>query len=136
MSIKTIFVILLALFVIASFVEGHEAQEIMKEPTYIRSLGNFFGNLRRASSRGLSSLSSIFISIPFAKIVMSGAALLSLFFIFVRLIVVLGPILLLGAMARESTDASDLLRLLIDFYNQIIQALDEPSSQLNRTMST
>lgn len=134
MSSRIIFVLLLTLFVIA-FVEGYEYNEIMREPTRIKSLGSFFSDLKRASARSLSSLSSLLVSIPFTKIIMSGAALLSLFFIFVRLIVVLGPILLLGAMARENTDASDLLKLLIDFYNQIIIALDESPSEPNRAMS-
>lgn len=125
---------MLALFVVA-YAEGQETNEIIKKPTYIGSLGNYFNTLKRASSRGLSSVSSLLVSIPFTKIVMSGAALLSLFFIFVRLVVVLGPILLLGAMARESTDVSDLLRILIDFYHQIILALEEPSSQTDRAMS-
>lgn len=121
-------VLVLALYLIAN-VEGSEANEIIKKPTSIGSLRNFFGSLRRASSRGLSFASNLLVSIPFTKILVAGGALLSLFFIFVRLIVVLGPILLLGAMTRESTDASDLLKMLIEFYNQIILALDEQTSQ-------
>lgn len=121
-------VLVLALYLIAN-AEGSEANEIIKKPTSIGSLRNFFGSLRRASSRGLSFASNLLVSIPFTKILVAGGALLSLFFIFVRLIVVLGPILLLGAMTRESTDASDLLKMLIEFYNQIILALDEQTSQ-------
>lgn len=138
MGLRTVLVVVVvvvlvsALYLVAN-VEGSEANEVIKKPTSIGSLRSFFGSLRRASSRGLSFASNLLVSIPFTKVLVAGGALLSLFFIFVRLIVVLGPILLLGAMTRESTDASDLLKMLIEFYNQIILALDEQTSSPTAT---
>lgn len=62
---------------------------------------------------------------------MTTGALLGLFLVFIRILIVIGPILLLGALTRESTDAKDLLRMLIEFYNQVIVALDDQMSQSN-----
>lgn len=84
-----------------------------------------FSIIKKTSRQSLGFLSNLFVSIPFGKMLLAGGALLSLFFLFVRLIIVLAPILILGAMARESTDATDLIKMLIDFYNQVVIALDE-----------
>lgn len=90
---------------------------------------NFFSLLKQTSRQGASYVSELVASIPFGKIALASGALLSIFFLFIRLIVVLGPILILGAMTRESTDATDLLRMLIEFYNQVIVSLDEQMAQ-------
>lgn len=90
-------------------------------------LGNFFSVFKQASRQGASFLGDMAASIPFGKIALGGGALLGLFLLFLRLLIVLGPILILGAMTRESTDATDLLRMLIEFYNQIILSLEEQS---------
>lgn len=115
-------------FAALAWLEGLNAHELItsKPTSRIGSLRGFFGEIKKSSARGLNYLTNMLVSIPFTKIIMAGGALLSLFFIFVRLIIVLGPIMILGAMTRDgTTDASDLLKMLIEFYNQIVVALDE-----------
>lgn len=88
-------------------------------------LERFFSSLKRASSKGVDILGSLFHSFPFGRVALAGGALLSLLFLFVRLLIVMGPILILGSLTRDSTEPTDLLRMLIEFYNQMIVALEE-----------
>ena len=107
-----------------------EGAELGKES--IGTLGRFenlFSRLKQTSRQGASYASDLLASIPFGKVALASGALLSIFFLFIRLIVVLGPILILGAMTRESTDATDLMRMLIEFFNQVIVSLDEQMAQ-------
>lgn len=128
--------VILLLFVllvveISVHVQGNDIQEIKsrespKEGRAIGRLSDFFSSISRASSRSFSLVSNFLVShLPSKKILITSGALMSLFFIFVRLIIVMAPILLLGALTRESTDASDILQMLFDFYNQIIVALED-----------
>lgn len=135
MSYRALVCLLLAL-AICAYLEGLNASHEVTAPTKsesrsIGSLQAFFGQIKKASARGVGYASNMLLSIPFTKMLMVGGALLSLFFIFLRLIIVLGPIMLLAMASRESTDASDLLKILIEFYNQIVLALDEQMSQQN-----
>ena len=98
-------------------------------------LQNLLASFKKTSRQGLSVASNLLSYIPFGRILLAGGALLSLFFIFLRLLVVLGPILLLGALTRESTNATDLFRLLIEFYNEVIMALDQQMSSPNQVGS-
>lgn len=91
-------------------------------------LNALLSSVRRASSRSFSYLSSTLIATPITRILLTGGAILSLMLVFIRLVIVLGPILLLGALARESTDASDFLRMMIEFYNQVVLALDDAAT--------
>lgn len=129
-TIRSVILLLLA-------ITGH----FMVQPAYGAELGkslggrveNLFAILKQASRQGASYLSDLAISIPFGKIAVGGGALLGIFFLFLRLLIVMGPILILGALTRESQDATDLIRMLIDFYNQLIVSLDEqvqPPAQL------
>lgn len=89
---------------------------------------SFFSSLKQTSRQGVGLFKKFAASIPFTKVLLSGGAILSLFFIFIRMLIVIGPILILGAMTRESTDATDFLKMLIEFYNQIVVALDDQAS--------
>lgn len=102
-----------------------QAQDLAKSGR----LQKYFALLKQTPGQATSYARELITSIPFGKILLAGGALLSVFFLFVRLLVVLGPILILGALTRESTDATDLLRMLIEFYNQVIVALDEQMIQ-------
>lgn len=113
-----------------------EASELAKTSRAIGKLGNFFSNIKRASVRGVNLFTGMLASIPITKIMLAGGALLSLFFIFIRLLIVLGPILILGAMTRESTDTTDFLRILIEFYNQVLVALDEQIPAQDQPLSS
>lgn len=95
------------------------------------NLSSLLHSIKKASFHGAGIVKSAALAIPFTKILMTGGALLGLFFVFIRILVVIGPILLLGALTRESTDATDLLKMLIEFYNQVIVALDDQMSQAN-----
>lgn len=94
-------------------------------------LSSILHSIKQASFDGADLVRSAVVSIPFTKMVMTTGALLGLFLVFIRILIVIGPILLLGALTRESTDAKDLLRMLIEFYNQVIVALDDQMSQSN-----
>lgn len=120
--------LLLALLVLQIVVSYHvvAAEQSVSSPG---KLSNLFSNLKTASQRSFTYAGDLLTALPVGKIFLAGGALLSLLFIFVRLLIVLGPIILLGALTRESTDASDLLRMLIEFYNQVVIALDEQSQQ-------
>lgn len=116
------------LYLACQFPVPANAAELSKS-SHSGRLENFFAVLKVASRQGKNYVADLLETIPFKKIILSGGALLSLFFIFVRLLVVLGPILILGALTRESTDATDLMKILIEFYNQVIVALDDQMSQ-------
>lgn len=105
-----------------------EVASVVAKPT--GKLSEILSTIKEASVGGVSQASTWVRSLPFGKIFMTGGALLSLFFIFVRLVIVLGPILILGALTRESTDTGDFLRMLLEFYGQIIEAADPPSGQV------
>lgn len=93
-------------------------------------------NIKKASVGGARYINDLALSIPFTKAVLIGGALVSLFFLFLRILVVLGPILVLGAIARESsTDATDFLKMLIEFYNQIVEAMEEGAASGSSTGS-
>lgn len=127
MEIK--FAIFIVIIILILRIESQQSQADAAELAKSGQFHNIFSSLKQASHQGVNYVSDLVVSIPFGKIVLAGGALLSLFFIFVRLLVVLGPILLLGALTRDSTDATDLLRMLIEFYNQVIVALDEQMTQ-------
>lgn len=104
-----------------------EAAELIKSESgsYANKLSSILSGLRKSSFQGVQQASSLLVSLPFGKILLAGGALLSLLFIFLRLVVVLSPIFLLGALTRESTDFVDLLEMVIEFYNRIVIALDD-----------
>lgn len=141
MATKSIFIILMPLVFLLIGVVSNAQDGIEQQAKTITTkaegrsfkLANIFSQFKQTSIQGASFLRRSVSSIPIGKIVLIGGALLSLFFIFLRLLVVLGPILILGAMTRESTDATDVLRMLIEFYNQVIVALDEQMIQPSQT---
>lgn len=108
-----------------------EAAEITKvqRSSYLDKFNSIFSNLKKVSFQGIQQASGLLVSVPFGKILLAGGALLSLFFIFIRLIIVLSPIFLLGALTRESTDFVDLFEMLIEFYNRVVMALDDQALQ-------
>lgn len=118
----------LVTLVLLQFLHPLEAAELTKS-TRSGRVDNFIAVLKQASYQGANYARDLATSLPLTKILLAGGALLSLFLIFIRLIIVLGPILVLGAMTRESTDTTDLLRMLLEFYNQVVMALD---AQLNQ----
>lgn len=107
-------------------VEATNHQSLKPEP----KLESFFSSLKQTIQQRISLAKKLSLpfSLPLTKILLSGGAILSLLFIFMRMLIVIGPILLLGAMTRESTDATDLLKILIEFYNQVVVALDNQNS--------
>lgn len=111
-----------------SFTVVSASESISNQLSYKQSpfkLQNILQSVKKSSRQSFNYLSELIVSIPFTKILLASGALLSLFFVFIRLLIVLGPILILGAMTRESTNATDIIRMLIEFYNQVIVALDE-----------
>lgn len=94
------------------------------EPRVKRSISDLWTNLHEKSSRSLGSLTSLLQTIPITKIVLTSGTLVASLLILLRIIVVLGPILILGTLAREDTDIRDLIRQLIDNYKMIIETLD------------
>lgn len=99
-------------------------------------LSSILSTIKKASFHGVDTVSRVAVSIPFTKILMTAGALLGLLFVFMRILIVIGPILLLGALTRESTDATDLLKMLVEFYNQVIVALDDQMSQSSLETAT
>ena len=117
---------LLTCILVSLFCDAN-ASELSKISRY-NGLNDLFSSLKKIPSRGATFISDFALSIPFTKILLAGGALLGILFMFIRLLIVLGPIIILGAMTRESTDATDLLKMLIEFYNQVIVALDDQPS--------
>lgn len=86
-------------------------------------LVNFLSIAKQAAVQALSYFKDVAMNMPFGKILLAGA-LISLFSFFLRLIIVLGPIIALGAMTREGTDPRDFLMMFVNFYNNIVQNMD------------
>lgn len=125
-------IVLIVLMTILSKANHVNAAELIKA-TPLHGLENIFTSLKQTSRQGASFLTDLIASIPFGKIALASGALLSLILIFFRLLVVLGPILILGAMTRESTDTTDLIRTMIEFYKQVIVALNEQIAQSDQS---
>lgn len=124
MILKIVYGLTIVLVALMSTISGQELEKSSKSGTIL----NYLAILRQTSRQSIGYITNLAEAIPFTKVLLAGGALLSLFFIFVRLLVVLGPIILFGTLTRESTDVSDYLKLLIEFYNQIVQTLDEQIS--------
>lgn len=127
-------IIIVATIVMLIFVTTSNADKLAAEERDDQGLGkfsSFFSLLRRTSRQGVNIISDLAVSIPFSKILLSGAAILSLLLIFLRVLIVLGPILLLGTLARESTDATDFLKMMIEFYNQVVAELENQANVNN-----
>lgn len=134
--VLSVVAVLLTLLSQGQTVTGTELTKVFKLPR----MDGLLGTIKQASRQSASFVSDLVVSIPFTKILLTGGALLSLLFIFLRLLIVLGPILILGALTRESTDATDILKMLVEFYNQVIVALDDQaqaqSGGVNQPLST
>ena len=136
---KAILLLIASICIVDLATQRHEVlaeqfERSVKEPN---RLAKILSSVKRVSNRGFSVVGDFLASVSFTKIAIAAGALLSIFLLFVRLLVVLGPILILGAMTRESTESTDLIRMLIEFYNQIIVALDEQHmSAINQPQSS
>lgn len=108
-----------------------EAAQIVRtrRSSYLNKLSDVFSGFKEASFHGVKQARGLLVSLPLGKILLAGGALLSLFFIFLRIIIVFSPIFLLAALTRESTDVGDIIGMLIEFYNRIVIALDDQVPQ-------
>lgn len=102
-------------------ISGQEVQKSSRS----EKLVNLFAIIQQTSKQSLSYITNLAASIPFAKLILTGGALLSFFFVFIRFLIVLGPIILMGTLTRESSEATDFLKSLIEFYNQIVLTLED-----------
>lgn len=89
-----------------------------------RSLSSFIQNLQESTSRSFTSFTDLLPSISITKLILVSGALISVLFLFLRILVVIGPILILGAMAREDASVVDIVKIIVEGYNMIIEALD------------
>lgn len=131
MQLKLILILLAAIVLIdiTNVCPFADAAEPLVAKGRFSKLENLFSSFKQASVRGAGLARDLAVSIPFTKILLAGGAVLSLLFFFARLLVVLGPILLLGALTRESTDTRDAFRMVLEFFDQVIIALAEQMNQ-------
>lgn len=108
-----------------------EAAQIVRtrHSSYFDKLSDVVSGFKQATFQGVKQARGLLVSLPLGKILLAGGALLSLFFIFIRIIIVFSPIFLLAALTRESTDVGDIIGMLIEFYNRIVIALDDQAPQ-------
>lgn len=100
------------------------SQELQKS-TQSGTVMNYFAILKQASRQSYNYLMNFVDALPLTKMLLTSGAFLGLFFMLIRLVIVLGPIIFLGALTRESSEVSDYLKLLIEFYNHIVLAIDD-----------
>lgn len=95
-------------------------------------LDQVFTTMRSASSRSLGYLGSL-MGKPLGRILLAGGGVIGFILLAIRILVVAGPIFLLGSMARDSREVSDFLRLMVESYNLIVEALEDPVAPFNES---
>lgn len=113
-----------------------EDNSTSKESTELESASVWiqaFRGIQKASSRGLTIVGDIITGVPLTTIILIAGGLIS---IILRLIVVFGPIFLLGTVTRDSSEATNFLKLIIEAYNMVIEAIENgQSSQDEETVT-
>lgn len=139
-SLFTCALVTLAVVCAASKLPPVECVELARANGVKQHAASLFGLVKKTSRQGIDLAANLLASVPFGTVAVAAGALLGLFFLFLRLLIVLGPILVLGALTRESSSGGylDFLSMLLEFYNQLIESLDNqtPGSRIGAELGS
>lgn len=131
-TISVIFLLIILLCLILR-VKGQTSRDrhlLVRNKRYAQETIEFLKQFSlQASNKALDLIKLI----PITKILLVGGAVLSILFMFIRLVIVLGPIIILGALTRESNSANDFFSLLLEFYNRLLSAVDDQSAVITES---